>query len=296
MYHILARGVARMDTFLDLEDRRVFLELLGSLAEKGSLIIHAFCLMLNHIHILVETPAGELGRWMQVLLGRYAQNFNKRHNRVGHLWQGRYKSILIEEGDYFLNCSRYIHLNPYRSKMVPCFQCYPWSSYSNFLGGPCLVEWVNIEKTLRYFCSAGEYRAFVESGEETINPLQEASGGVAFGSEAFVDRVRMLLRRSSHKQADAILRSLRRGATPPTTKDVQLTIEKMFRDYSECQRRRILMYILRSITTMTVEEIAAIVCRTPSAVSHVTRVMQSRMLKESGLASKIDDVGKMYRT
>ncbi len=154
LYHVMSRGVARAETFLDEDDRRLFLEILGDVVEKGALIVHAFCLMPNHYHILCETPYSELSRWMRAINGRYARNFNFRHKRVGYVWQGRYKAILVEDGKYFLECSRYIHLNPNRSKMTRPAERYLWSSYRNYVGGPISAEWVETARTLSLFYSA----------------------------------------------------------------------------------------------------------------------------------------------
>ena len=98
IYHLMARGVARLPTFLDDEDRRHFLEILGQLVALGALEVHAFCLMPNHYHILCETPDAGLARWLRHLNGDYARWFNRRHKRVGHLCPGRYKAILVEDG------------------------------------------------------------------------------------------------------------------------------------------------------------------------------------------------------
>lgn len=108
----MSRGVARRATFVDDDDRRAFLEIIGGLVELGALEVFAFCLMPNHYHLLAQTPSGELGRWMRHVNGDYVRRFNVRHRRVGHLWQGRYKAILVEEGKYLRECSRYIHRNP----------------------------------------------------------------------------------------------------------------------------------------------------------------------------------------
>ncbi len=101
-YHVMSRGVARMQTFLDTRDRRAFLNIVGRIVAEGGWIIHAFCLMPNHYHLLCETPDGGLSRWMRQLNGEYTRAFNIRHKRVGHLWPGRYKAILVEDGPYFL--------------------------------------------------------------------------------------------------------------------------------------------------------------------------------------------------
>ena len=109
VYHVMARGVGRMRTFVDDDDRRRFLDIVGEIVGRGDWVIHAFCLMPNHYHLLCQTPYGGLSRWMQTLNGSYSRYFNRRRRRVGHLWQGRFKAILVEDGSYFLECGRYIH-------------------------------------------------------------------------------------------------------------------------------------------------------------------------------------------
>ena len=193
-YHVMSRGVARMNTFVDDRDRMRLLELVGEAAKDGALIVHAYCLMPNHYHLLAEIPEAQLGRWMQRILGVYAGGFNRRHKRVGHLWQGRYKAILVEDGEYFLECSRYIHLNPNRSGMTRSAQLYPWSSYRNYIGGQTEVDWVATERTLSHFDTRTDYRDFVESGrgEEPISPFFRAKVGLVLGSEAFFEKIRIL--------------------------------------------------------------------------------------------------------
>jgi len=106
----MARGVGRSRVFDDDKDYAEFLRLTGGLVSDGALVSHSFCLMPTHPHLLVETPYGGLGRWMQQLLADYARYYNRRHGRCGHLFQARYKAILVEDGEYLLECSRYIHL------------------------------------------------------------------------------------------------------------------------------------------------------------------------------------------
>ena len=141
-----------MPVFVDDSDRIEFLDILAALVGDGHLVVHAFCLMPNHYHMLCETPGGDLGRVMRDLNGQYAQIFNRRHRRVGHLWQARYKAILVQEGEYFLECSRYIHLNPNRSRLTRPAERYRWSSYRNYVvGGPVCVDWVTTGRTLEEF-------------------------------------------------------------------------------------------------------------------------------------------------
>ena len=192
IYHVMSRGVAGMRTFQDDSDYREFLRLLGLLVDAGVLIVHAYCLMINHIHLLLETPLACLGRWMQQLLGDYAQGYNRRHRRQGHLWQARYKAILVEDGEYLLECSRYIHLNPNRKKLTRPAELWPWSSYRNYVGGPAMTDWVCTVRVLGHFAGRNDYQGYVESGrdETPISPFERARAGLVLGSEAFLKRIR----------------------------------------------------------------------------------------------------------
>jgi putative transposase len=112
IYHLLARGNARQRIFADDADRTKFLELLRSSAARFEIVLHGFVLMGNHFHLLAQTRQANLSRWMHWLMVSYTVHFNWRHARSGHLFQGRYKSLLVEGGEYLLGLSRYLHLNP----------------------------------------------------------------------------------------------------------------------------------------------------------------------------------------
>lgn len=288
-YHILSRGVARKETFLGEEDYLAFLEILGQIVQRGVLLVHAFSLLPNHVHILGETPMGNLSKWMQILFGRYAEQFNYRHDRVGHLWQDRYKALLTDEGEYFLNCSRYIHLNPARADLATVSE-YPWSSYACYLGRSWPVDWVHIEKTMSYFNGIEEYRAFVESAEEAVDPWKNARAGLVYGGKGFVERIKHQLGNTSHKQSPAVFKALRRAEQLPTATDVQVAAEKAFADSSDCQRGMMVAYALHSFAMVNIEEIAPVVNRTPSAVSHAIRTIRARLEKDATLAARMEGV------
>ena len=118
LYHVTSRGDRREDIYLDDGDRQLFLEVLEAVCERFNWEVHAYCLMSNHYHLLVETPDGNLSRGMRHLNGVYTQRFNRRHKKVGHVFQGRYKAILVQKENYLLELSRYIVLNPVRAGMV----------------------------------------------------------------------------------------------------------------------------------------------------------------------------------
>ena len=133
-YHVINRGNAGDDIFKSLRDREKFLEYLQTAVEHYGLKIHTYCLMTNHYHLLVETPEANLGRAIKWVNVSYAGYFNRKRQRCEHLFQGRYKAILVDADEYLKQLSRYIHLNPIRAKMVAELCSYPFSSYPAFIG------------------------------------------------------------------------------------------------------------------------------------------------------------------
>jgi REP element-mobilizing transposase RayT len=125
LYHVFSRGDGREDIYRAPGDRRLFLDVLGGVWERYRWTIHSYCLMGNHDHLVVETPEANLARCMRELNGVYAQRFNRLYQRVGHVFQGRYKAILGQKEAYFLELARYAVLNPVRAGMVHAVEGYP---------------------------------------------------------------------------------------------------------------------------------------------------------------------------
>ena len=166
-YHITSRGNERKAIFKSKRDREKFLEYCKSAVLRYDAVIHAYCLMDNHYHILLETPSGNLSQIMRHINGAYTTYFNVKRSRVGHLFQGRYKSILVDIDEYAKELSRYIHLNPVRAKMVDAPAAYEWSSYNYFTGNRKPPEWLFRDFILGYFGNTNSkaekgYKRFVE--------------------------------------------------------------------------------------------------------------------------------------
>lgn len=193
VYHVLSRGNEKATVFLSDDDRTAFIRTLAKASSRYNLVCHAYCLMENHYHLLVETPDGNLSRGMHYLNGVYTQKFNGMHKRVGHLFQGRYKAILIEKDAYLLQLTRYIVMNPVRAGLVEDPALWRWSSYRATANLEPSPEFLCTDWILRQFkdgvrpAHAG-YSEFVVS--EQTNPLAELGGGVVLGSEAFIERFR----------------------------------------------------------------------------------------------------------
>lgn len=163
-YHLMERGVRRQSIFEEEMDYQIFLAILKRATEKYEAKVHAYCLMTNHIHLLLETGEYEIGIIMQKIAGDYARTFNSKYGYRGHVFEDRYKSVIVKDDWYFLQTSRYIHLNPVRAKMVSCAEEYKWSSYRTVLG--MVDDGITVkDQTLGYFMgkSVQKYQKFVEN-------------------------------------------------------------------------------------------------------------------------------------
>ena len=188
LYHLTSRGNARQPIFLDDEDRRAFLERLGEVVDSHHWDCHCYCLMTNHFHLLVETPEPNLSRGMRRLNGQYSQRFNRRHDRVGHILQGRFTGILVEREAHLLELARYVVLNPVRAGMVASAEDYPWSSLRATLGLAPVPSWLRLEGLLARFGSRSRYREFVREGLGARSPWTGLRGAL-LGSDEFVERL-----------------------------------------------------------------------------------------------------------
>lgn len=164
VYHIMTRGNRRSDVFKDEEDYQTYLTILRQTMEKYTYNLYTYCLMTNHIHLQIETADTEIWKIMGYINSNYTKYFNNKYNVVGHLFQGRYRSELIESDAYNLQTSRYIHLNPVKASMVDVPLEYKWSSYGVYMG-QVKNEIVTDEKILSYFKDNSRqlYKNYVES-------------------------------------------------------------------------------------------------------------------------------------
>ena len=190
LYHVTSRGNERKPIYLNEVDFDGFLKILDDVCERYNWVIHSFCLMSNHYHLLVETPDANLSKGMRQLNGVYTQWFNRSHQRVGHLFQGRYKAILVDKDAYLLELNRYIVLNPIRANMVDSLSEWPWSSWHFTMGQVQVPKWLEIDKMLLQFgkskaMARRSFALFVEQGKG-VNPWTNISNQVFLGNDEFV--------------------------------------------------------------------------------------------------------------
>ncbi len=194
LYHVSARGDGCEDIFLDKGDRLVWLEILESVCRRMNWVCHAYCQMTNHYHLVIETPEPNLSAGMCRLNGVYARRWNKKHGRVGHVFQARFKSILIEKDTYLLEVARYVVLNPVRAGAAREAGEWDWSSYRAMTGQDSAPPWLTIDWLLSQFGTRrteaiDAYVDFVQSGVGEPDPWRNLKNEIFLGGTAFVSRM-----------------------------------------------------------------------------------------------------------
>jgi putative transposase len=224
IYHVTSRGDRREPIFEDDADRHTFLTVIAQATERFDAVILAYCLMDNHYHLVVHTRRGNLSRLMQQLNGVYTQTYNRRHNKVGHLFQGRFKGILVDENAYLLEVCRYVDLNPLRARMVRDPGKWPWSSYRAHTGQATSPAWLDTPTVHGYLLGrdavtaadrrrAGlRYAALVAAGKGVKLWDEALAHQIFLGGQKFVERMQALMEKDTSSAKD--IPRLQRRAMP----------------------------------------------------------------------------------
>lgn len=295
LYHVTARGNARAEIFLDDDDRRRFLDLLGREVEQQRWHCTAYCLMTNHYHLLLETPEANLSRGMRRLNGSYTQAFNRRHGRVGHVLQGRYKSILVERDAYLRELCRYVVLNPVRAGMVEQAADYPWSSYRASAGLEAAPAWLDVPGVQALFgddptVAAERYARFVAEGVGRPSPWQDLRGQVFLGGERFLAEAQKRLE-AGVTDLESVPKS-QRWATRPTAEEVLARVAARYGlarnavlDRTSGPAFKAAMYLLRRVANLPLNEAAVLGGIHPSRVSRIQVEVEREGRVDEGLRS-----------
>lgn len=285
-YHITSRGNELNGIFRDGRDREKFLCYLETAVARYKAVIHVYCLMSNHYHLLLSTQEGNLSQILRHINGGYTSYFNKRHNRAGHLFQGRYKAILVDADSYAGELSRYIHLNPVRAGITKLPEQYRWSSYTVYIGKTPGPRWLTTDWLLRYFGNnktdaRKTYCLFTEAaiGTSRKDPLKEATSNLILGKADFVEDIK-----------ERYLRGKKEGRDIPALKEltkvsIQTIInetEREFRNEPELARKAALL-ISHRYSGRSLREIGEHFGIGESAVSQASRRFEAdlgRMLKK----------------
>ncbi len=202
LYHLTARGNAQQPIYLDDQDRHNFLQILGKTLSDCNGICHAYCLMTNHYHLLMETPEANLSQIMKQINGIYTQRFNRKHQRVGHVFQGRFKSIIVDKDAYLLELCRYIVLNPVRAGMIEDPGRYRWSSFKATAGMIKTPNFLSTDWILSQFAKTlpeaqALYRQFVRAGKNETSPWKALKGQCLLGGKELIEKLSPYLKQKA---------------------------------------------------------------------------------------------------
>jgi len=192
LYHVTSRGDRRENIYDNDDDREKWLEILGNTCRRFNWRCHAYCLMDNHYHIVIETAEANLSKGMRQLNGVYTQYYNRQHGRVGHVFQGRYKGILVERDEYLLELARYVVLNPIRANMIKNIKDWKWSSYNAMIGHGNKRPWLEMGWILGRFSkqrkrAIEKYIDFVREGVGLPSIWSHLQNQIFLGTEKFIN-------------------------------------------------------------------------------------------------------------
>jgi REP element-mobilizing transposase RayT len=290
-YHVTSRGNEQKAVFKSKRDREKFLDYLASATERYNAAVHAFCLMDNHYHLLLETPSANLPQIMRHINGAYTTYFNIKRGRSGHLFQGRYKAILVDRDTYAKELSRYIHLNPVRAHMAKTPGDYPWSSYNAYIGESEAPDWLQRDFILAYFgkqtaTAQKRYREFVHAlaGREYESPLAEASASLVLGPAEFIRNIKKRFLGNQVRSRDLpALRQIHEGIDLETVVDL---VKGALRE-TPAHARNACIYLCRKHTGQTLRAIGQQFGISDAAVSQVCKRFKVRMKSDSTLRKEI---------
>lgn len=290
-YHVTSRGNEQRDVFRSRRDREQFLSYLQSATERYGTVIHAYCLMSNHYHLLLETPEGNLSQIMRHINGAYTTYFNVKRKRAGHLFQGRYKGIIVDADAYAAELSRYIHLNPVRAGIVIKPEDYEWSSYRNFIGLVKAPEWLRTGLILGCFSGKdanNKYRQFVNDAmnHENENPLKGVVASTILGSTDFVKEISS--RHLGEKKADRNVPAVRK-LSRPTLDEIIGAIEKE-PGMKEIYSRNMSIYFCHRYSGARLREIGECFGLSDAAVSQASRRLRVAYENDAVVREQLEQI------
>ena len=298
VYHVMNRGAARQPIFTDDRDRHAFLDTIAEAFRFWGIEVFAYCLMVNHYHLCLRTPKGNLSRVMRHVDGIYTQRFNRRHGRDGALFRGRYKAIVVDADEYLAAVVRYIHLNAVKTGLATMPEKYRWTSHGYYYSGKGEPIWLNTAEVLEQIGGRKAFHEFVLSGnEESLERYYAAERQVPIlGSEAFIERLRRPGVAVAREHARYERRAVQAGperVVNEVTRHYGLTRDAILvgQRGQENEARKVAMYLVRRCCDRTLPEVAMdFGVGSNSTVSWSCRVIEARMIKEKKFRDRIEKI------
>lgn len=295
-YHITSRGDDRKKIFISEYDFTKFLEYLSVAKTKFKFYVYGYCLMSNHYHLLLETTQPNISKIMHYINGSYTTYYNIKRRRSGHVFQGRFKSIVVDKDSYFLELSRYIHLNPVRAKITDNPAKYRWSSYLVYLGKKdSLLDRDRVKQCLDM--NTGQYERFILEGiKDPRDPFKNVYAGFLLGSVKFIKEKLEDLRcqvegdEISHKQTIRLTAS-KDDIIKAITDKYRKTIEQIrISKHRPMKEKNLAVYLLRKYTSLTSKEIGIELGMKPMAVSKSALRMVRFISQDKGVKREVEEI------
>ncbi|MBU1044418.1 MAG: transposase [Candidatus Omnitrophica bacterium] len=295
LYHVTSRGDDRKKIFIGESDFNKFLEYLKISQDKYNFYLYAYCLMGNHYHLLLETSQPNLSKIMQYINTSYTIYYNKKNKKCGHLFQGRYKSILVEADVYFKELTRYIHLNPVRAKIVAKPDEYRWSSYNDYLKAK--NEIIDIDRIkILLDMDIKQYPEFVISGiNKSVDHLRNSYAGIILGGKKFIQEqlegINFLAEEKEFARKNTICGVNHETIIAATSKVYHVEPELLFKAVKKpLLAKKTAVYLLKRYSGLTNQVIGSMFGISYSAVSKINKDMQKIISEKKGVKKDIDEI------
>jgi hypothetical protein len=249
--------------------------------------------MTNHYHLLLETPEGNLPEIMRHINGAYTNYYNTKRKRSGHLFQGRYKAILIEADEYLMELTRYIHLNPVRCGMVTKPEEHPWSSYQDYTGDRPKPGWLCTDTVLAHFGAGRKYRQFVEHmlGTEYESPMGNVIASTLLGSEPFIQEII-----STHLDGKQVARDVPAIRELSKTRKIGIIMDNVRGIFGDAGlEHKVGIYLAHRRSGARLKELGEYFNKKDSAIAQTTRRLNCKMAEDSSLKKKVEELEKRLK-
>lgn len=302
LYHLTSRGDDRRQIFISAYDYQKFLEYLLQAKTKYNFYLYAYVLMNNHYHLLIETTQPNLSKIMHYINSAYTTYYNLKRHKSGHVFQGRYKSILVDKDNYLLELTRYIHLNPVRAKIVPKPEDYQWSSYLGYIqpAKDSSIDRKHLPADIHL--DPQHYQAFVLEGLiQKNNPFKKVYAGFILGQTSFIQEKLKLLKEKVASQ-DFSYKDELNGRIE--AKDILTAVSKKYAldltganklKNKKSEGKKIAVYLLQRYSGLSNVEIGQIFGISFSAVSKATASIESLMVEDKGLKKEIEGLVSSFK-
>jgi len=297
-YHVTSRGNQKQPVFFSPWDKARFLDCLDEAHEKLDALVHSYCLMENHYHLMLETRQANLSKIMHFINTSFTIYLNKRHKRVGHLFQGRFKAVLIEAETYALELSRYIHLNPLRAGIVKRPEDHPWSSLREYLGQREPPRWLDTSFVLGLFGDDTDnarlqYAGFISSAliSNIPNPFENKNGGShsILGSKGFLERINeTYLQGKAPNREFPLLRQYRKK---PSLEKIRSEVVRRLGNEDKLSRNTAI-FLIHGNTDYKLVEIGAYFGISQAAIGMVCHRMKQILSQNPDLSRVVEEIEK----